>query len=195
MPISMLLDYFIVKAEPSVYVLNKLVETMSAGAISGKTTGLGLSIGVSAALGLAALRIITGVNILWFLIPGYIIALTLSFFVPKIFVGISFDSGGVASGTMMSAFVLPLCMGACNQLGGNVMTDAFGCVAFVAMAPIIAIQLCGFFYKVKTEDRARKFVSASESFIDYEYDRDVRRSNVYTKYIEEEEASGKKTRK
>ena len=194
-PISMLLGYFIVKAEPSVYVLNKLVETMSAGAISGKTTGLGLSIGVSAALGLAALRIITGVNILWFLIPGYIIALTLSFFVPKIFVGISFDSGGVASGTMMSAFVLPFCMGACNQLGGNVMTDAFGCVAFVAMAPIIAIQLCGFFYKVKTEDRARKFVSASESFIDYEYDRDVRRSNVYTKYIEEEEASGKKTRK
>lgn len=185
-PVSMLLGYFIVKAEPSVYVLNKLVETMSAGAISGKTTGLGLSIGVSAALGLAALRIITGINILWFLIPGYIIALTLSFFVPKIFVGISFDSGGVASGTMMSAFVLPLCMGACNAIGGNVMTDAFGCVALVAMAPIIAIQLCGFAYKVKSEDRVRKFVSASESFIDYEYDRDVRRSNVYTKYVAEE---------
>ena len=193
-PISMLLGYFIVKAEPSVYVLNKLVETMSAGAISGKTTGLGLSIGVSAALGLAALRIITGVNILWFLIPGYIIALSLSFFVPKIFVGISFDSGGVASGTMMSAFVLPLCMGACNSLGGNVMTDAFGCVAFVAMAPIITIQISGLVYKMKTENRVRMFVSASESFIDYEYDRDVRRSNVYAKYIaEEENISGKKT--
>ncbi len=190
-PVSMLLGYFIVKAEPSVYVLNKLVETMSAGAISGKTTGLGLSVGVSAALGLAALRIITGVNILWFLIPGYIIALTLSFFVPKIFVGISFDSGGVASGTMMSAFVLPLCMGACNAIGGNVMTDAFGCVAFVAMAPIIAIQLCGFAYKVKSEDRVRKFVSASESFIDYEYDRDVRRSNVYTNYVVKEGGEGK----
>lgn len=190
-PVSMLLGYFIVKAEPSVYVLNKLVETMSAGAISGKTTGLGLSIGVSAALGLAALRIITGINILWFLIPGYIIALTLSFFVPKIFVGISFDSGGVASGTMMSAFVLPLCMGACNAIGGNVMTDAFGCVAFVAMAPIIAIQLCGFAYKVKSEDRVRKFVSASENFIDYEYDRDVRRSNIYTKYVVKEGGEGK----
>ena len=185
-PVSMLLGYFIVKAEPSVYVLNKLVETMSAGAISGKTTGLGLSLGVSAALGLAALRIITGINILWFLIPGYIIALTLSFFVPRIFVGISFDSGGVASGTMMSAFVLPLCMGACNSLGGNVMTDAFGCVAFVAMAPIIAIQLCGFAYRVKAEDRVRKFVSASEEFIDYEYDRDVRRSNVYTSFVAKE---------
>ncbi len=185
-PISMLLGYFIVKAEPSVYVLNKLVETMTAGAISGKTTGLGLSIGVSAALGLAALRIVTGISILWFLIPGYIIALTLSFFVPKIFVGISFDSGGVASGTMMSAFVLPLCMGACNTLGGNVMTDAFGCVAFVAMAPIITIQLSGFAYKMKAESRVRQFVSASESFIDYEYDRDVRRSNVYAKYMAKE---------
>lgn len=185
-PISMLLGYFIVKAEPSVYVLNKLVETMSAGAISGKTTGLGLSIGVSAALGLAAIRIITGINILWFLIPGYIIALTLSFFVPKMFVGISFDSGGVASGTMMSAFVLPLCMGACNTMGGNVMTDAFGCVAFVAMAPIIAIQICGFAYKMKAEDRVRKFVSASETFVDYEYARDVRRSNVYTNFISDE---------
>ena len=195
-PVSMLLGYFIVKAEPSVYVLNKLVETMSAGAISGKTTGLGLSIGVSAALGLAALRIVTGINILWFLIPGYLIALTLSFFVPRIFVGISFDSGGVASGTLMSAFVLPLCMGACNSLGGNVMTDAFGCVAFVAMAPIIAIQICGFAYKVKAEDRVRRFVSASESFIDYEYARDVRRSNVYAEFItQEDNADGRKKEK
>ena len=182
-PVSMLLGYFIVKAEPAVYVLNKLVETMSAGAISGDTTGLGLSIGVSAALGLATLRIITGINILWFLIPGYVIALTLSFFVPKIFVGISFDSGGVASGTMMSAFVLPLCMGACNALGGNVMTDAFGCVAFVAMAPIIAIQICGFAYKVKAEDRVRKFVSASETFIDYGYC-DTRRGASYTAKVQ-----------
>ena len=175
-PVSMLLGYFIVKAEPSVYVLNKLVENMSAGAISGKTTGFGLSVGVCAALGLAALRIITGINILWFLIPGYIIALTLAFFVPKMFVGISFDSGGVASGTMMSAFVLPLCMGACDALeGANVMTDAFGCVALVAMAPIIAIQICGFAYKMKAAGQKRKFVSASETFIDYGY-RDIKRA-------------------
>ena len=174
-PISMLLGYFIVKAEPSVYVLNKLVENMSAGAISGKTTGLGLSIGVSAALGLAALRIITGLNIMWILIPGYIIALTLSFFVPNIFVGISFDSGGVASGTMMSAFVLPLCTGACNALGGDVMTDAFGCVALVAMAPIISIQLCGLVYNIKKAGRERRFVSATETFIDYGYHEEMRR--------------------
>ena len=167
--ISMLLGYFIVKAEPSVYVLNKLVENMSAGAISGKTTGLGLSVGVASALGLAALRIITELPLIWILIPGYVIALTLSFFVPKIFVGISFDSGGVASGTMMSAFVLPLCTGACETLGNDVMTNAFGCVALVAMAPIISIQICGLVYRIKTVGRARRFISASESFIDYGY--------------------------
>ena len=168
-PVSMLLGYFIVKAEPSVYVLNKLVETMSAGAISGKTTGRGLSIGVCAALGLAALRIITGLDIMWLLIPGYTAALVLAFFVPDIFVGIAFDSGGVASGTMMSAFVLPLCLGACNTLGGNVMTDAFGCVALVAMAPIISIELCGFAYKVKTKENQKRFINVSESFVDYGY--------------------------
>ena len=134
---------------------------------------------------------------LWFLIPGYIIALTLSFFVPKIFVGISFDSGGVASGTMMSAFVLPLCMGACVERGGDVMTDAFGCVAFVAMAPIITIQISGFAYKLKAKKRAEMFVSANETFIDYEYDRDVRRSSVYEKYIQGEgkNSGSKKTYK
>ena len=177
-PISMLLGYFIVKAEPSVYVLKKLVEQMSAGAIAGKTVELGLSIGVSAALGLAALRIIIGVNILWFLIPGYVLALGLSFFVPKIFVGIAFDSGGVASGTMMSAFVLPLCLASCNILGGNVMTDAFGCVAFVAMAPIISIQILGLVYRIKTEVRVKSFVSRSESFIDYGYNADTDRQKT-----------------
>ena len=179
--ISMLLGYFIVKAEPSVYVLNKLVEDMSAGAISGKTTGFGLSVGVASALGLAALRIIFEIPLIWILIPGYVIALALSFFAPKIFVGISFDSGGVASGTMMSAFVLPLCTGACNALGHDVMTNAFGCVALVAMAPIISIEICGVAYKLKSERQVRRFVMASESFIDYGYS-DERRTGYVMKY-------------
>ena len=166
-PIAMLLGYFMVKAEPSVYVLNKLVENMSAGSIAGSTTGLGLSIGVSAALGLASLRIITGLDLMYILIPGYAIALVLAFFVPKIFVGIAFDSGGVASGTMMSAFVLPLCTGACAALEGNVMTDAFGCVALVAMAPIISIEIMGLIHKIKTEGRVKHFVEAKETFVDY----------------------------
>lgn len=166
-PIGTLLGFFIVKVEPAVYVLNRLVEEMSAGAISGRLTGLGLSIGVSAAVGLSALRIITGIPIMYILIPGYAIALILCFFVPKMFVGIAFDSGGVASGTMMSGFVLPLAIGACGALGGDVMKDAFGCVAFVAMAPIIAIQIFGLIYSIKSRRRKRSFIQKSESFIEY----------------------------
>jgi hypothetical protein len=122
---------------------------------------------VSAAPGLAALRIIPGISIMWILIPGYVIALALSFFVPKMFVGIGWDSGGVASGTMMSGMVLPLCIGACDTLGGNVMTDAFGCVAFVAMAPIIAIQLFGLIYSIKSKRSKRSFIQKKEEFIEY----------------------------
>jgi hypothetical protein len=168
-PVSMLLGFFIVKAEPSIVVLNKLVEQMSAGAIPASTTSTYLSIGVCAALGLSAIRILTGISIMYFLIPGYVLALALGFFVPKIFVGISFDSGGAASGIMMSAFVLPLCTGACEVLGGNVMTDAFGCVAMVAMAPIISIQICGLIYKIKSRRHVRSFISAEETFVTYDY--------------------------
>ena len=167
-PVGILLGFFIVKAEPAVCVLNRLVEEMSAGAISGKTTGLGLSVGVAAALGLSALRIVTEIPIMYILIPGYLIALVLCFFVPKIFVGISFDSGGVASGAMMSGFVLPLAIGACDALGRDVMTYAFGCVALVAMAPIISIQLFGLLYTLKARHRKRSFISKSETFVEYE---------------------------
>jgi hypothetical protein len=143
-PVSMLIGYFIVNAEPAVYVLNKQVEQITAGAISAKTMRLTLSIGVCAALGLSMLRILTGISILWILIPGYVIALGLTFFVPKFFVGIAFDSGGVASGPLTSGFILPLAIGSCVALGGDVMNHAFGIVAMVAMTPLITIQLLGF---------------------------------------------------
>lgn len=166
-PIGMLLGYFIVNAEPAVYVLNKQVEQITAGAISAGTMRLSLSIGVSAALGLSMLRVITGINVLWILIPGYVIALALTFFVPKFFVGIAFDSGGVASGAMMSAFVLPLATGACLALGSGVMTQAFGCVAFVALTPIISIEVCGLIYTLKSRHAINRFISEQEYFIDY----------------------------
>jgi len=166
-PVCMIIGYFIVNAEPAVYVLNKQVEQITAGAISAKTMRLTLSIGVSAALGLSMMRILTGISILWVLIPGYVLALGLSFFVPKFITGIAFDSGGVASGAMMSAFVLPLAIGACTVLGGNVMTDAFGCVAFVALTPIISIQICGLLYRLKAKRAINRFTSEQEIILDY----------------------------
>lgn len=142
-PIAMVMGFFIVKAEPAVYVLNKQVEEITDGAISAKSMGMGLSIGVAVSLGIAMLRVLTGISILWFLIPGYAIALAISFFVPKIYTAIAFDSGGVASGPMTAAFLLPLAQGACVTLGGNIVTDAFGVVAMVAMTPLITIQVMG----------------------------------------------------
>lgn len=91
-------------------------------------------------------RVLTGISIYWIIIPGYVLALVLSRLVPPVFVGIAFDSGGVASGPMTSTFLLPLAMGACTALGGNVVTDAFGVVALVALAPLIAIQVMGMVY-------------------------------------------------
>mgnify|MGYP000106794393 FL=1 len=148
-PIGALIGYYIVKAEPAVQVLNKQVEDVTNGSISRNAMNLCLSIGVSASVALALLRVLTGLNIYWLLIPGYIIALVLTRFVPKVFVGIAFDSGGVASGPMTSTFLLPLAMGACTAVGGNVVTDAFGVVAMVAMAPLIAIQIMGVLYQLK----------------------------------------------
>ena len=150
----MVMGYFIVRAEPAVYVLNRQVEEITDGAISAKAMGIGLSVGVSISLGLAMIRVLTGISILWFLIPGYALALIISFFVPKIYTAIAFDSGGVASGPMTAAFLLPLAQGACTAVGGNMVTDAFGVVAMVAMTPLITIQGLGLIYRLRTKHGA-----------------------------------------
>ena len=92
------------------------------------------------------LRVVTGLSLLWFLLPGYGLALLLSFFVPELYTAIAFDSGGVASGPMTATFMLQFMIGASTTLGGNPLADAFGLVALVAMMPLISIQLLGFAY-------------------------------------------------
>ncbi len=146
-PIGMLIGYYIVKAEPAIQVLNHQVESVTNGAVSAKAMNRCLSIGVSASVGLAMLRVLTGLPIYWIMIPGYLTALVMSRFVPKMFVGIAFDSGGVASGPMTTTFLIPLSIGACEAAGGNLMTDAFGVVALVALTPLIAVQIMGIQYQ------------------------------------------------
>ena len=172
-PIGMLIGYFIVKAEPAIQILNKQVQSVTNGAVSAKAMNRCLQIGVAVALGLSMLRILLGFPIQYIVIPGYIIALVLSRVVPKIFVGIAFDSGGVASGPMTSTFILPLCIGACSTLGGNIMTDAFGAVALVALTPLISVQIMGITYKVKLARAARLKATAvlpadSDDIIEFE---------------------------
>ena len=154
-PLAMLMGWFIINAEPAVHVLNKQVEELSAGAISARAMGVSLSIAVSSAMGLGMVRVLTGISILWFVVPGYVLALAMAFFVPQTFTAIAFDSGGVASGPLTATFMLPFAMGACTAMGGNIMTDAFGIVALVAMMPLITVQAMGVVYVIKSRRQAK----------------------------------------
>ena len=135
-----------VLAEPAIHVLNKQVEEVTGGLVTKRSMMLGLCIGVGAAIGLSMIRIVYDFSLVYYIIPGYFIALGLSLFVPPVYTAIAFDSGGVASGPMTSGFILPLALGACVTLQGSeaVLRDGFGVVALVAMAPLITIQLLGF---------------------------------------------------
>ena len=163
-PLAMVLGWFIISAEPAVGVLEKQIESVSAGAIPGKVIQRSLSVAIALAMGLSMLRVLTGISILWFLVPGYGIALALSFFVPDIYTAIAFDSGGVASGPMTATFMLQFVMGASSALGGNILRDAFGVVALVAMMPLLSIQAVGFVY----ERRAKRTAAAPEQYGDFD---------------------------
>ena len=153
-PLSMLMGWYIIQAEPAVHVLTRQVEELTAGAVSEKAMEWSLSLAVAAGNALAMVRVLTGIPILYFLIPGYAAALALSFFVPPTFTGIAFDSGGVASGPLTATFMLLFAMGASRTLGGNVMADAFGLVCMVAMMPLITVQGMGAVFVIKSRGKA-----------------------------------------
>ena len=156
---AFLLGVTVVLAEPAIHVLNKQVESVTGGAVSKRSMLIALSAGVGAAIALSVLRVIFDFSVLYYLIPGYFIALGLSFFVPKIYTAIAFDSGGVASGPLTSSFILPFVIGICAVLQGEskVLVDAFGLVSMVAMTPLITIQILGF--KAVVTKRVREKVA------------------------------------
>lgn len=165
----------VVLAEPAVHVLNKQVEDVTDGGVKKIEMLIALSIAVGISIGLSCIRMIFGFSLLYYLIPGYLLSLGLSFFVPKIYTAIAFDSGGVASGPLTSSFILPLIVGACISLGGgsaeNVLTDAFGVVAMVAMTPLITIQILGFkavmTLKVRNKLIMKRILAADDEQIIY----------------------------
>ena len=168
--IGLAMGFFVVSAEPAVFVLKEQVENVTDGAISGRALGMGLSIGVALSVGLSVLRIIKGFSILYIVIPGYIFALVMSFFVPPLFTAISFDSGAVASGPLAATFILPFAIGVCEGLGGNIFTDAFGVVAVIALMPVVTMQIFGIIYAIKMRFALKKSAIAQvdDSIIDYD---------------------------
>ena len=136
----------VVLAEPAVHVLNNQVEEVTNGTVSKRSMLTTLSLGVGISIGLSMIRIVFGFSLLYYIVPGYMIALLLSLMVPGMYSAIAFDSGGVASGPLTSSFILPMAIGACMAVSGenNILSDAFGIVAMVAMTPLITIQFLGF---------------------------------------------------
>lgn len=161
-PIGMLIGYFIVIAEPAVIILIKQISDITDGAIPEKAMKFNLSISIALAVGASMVRLLTGISIMYFLIPLYIIALLLSLVTPNIFTSIAFDSGGVATGPITTTFLIPFSIGICEALGGNILTDAFGVVALIAVMPLISIQISGLIFKFKQDKLAKTSVSGEE---------------------------------
>jgi hypothetical protein len=170
---AFLLGMVVVLAEPAVHVLNNQVEEITGGEVSKRQMMVALSVGVGVSIGLSVLRVHYGFSLLYYLIPGYLLSLGLSFFVPKLYTAIAFDSGGVASGPLTSSFILPLVIGSCVTLQGEaaVLDFAFGVVAMVAMTPLITIQSLGFKSVLavrRREDAAiRRILAAADDQIIY----------------------------
>lgn len=166
-PFGMIIGFLVVLVEPAVKILNSEIEELTEGSISKNIMQVSLSIGVAIAIALALLRVFTGMSILYILVPGYILAIVLSFLTPKIFTSIAFDSGGSVSGPLTATFILPFVIGACYALGGNIITDAFGLVALIAMSPLITIQAFGVVFKIKTKQEIYKDID--EEIIEYDW--------------------------
>ena len=168
---SFVIGFVVVLAEPAVHVLNKQVEEITGGTVTKKSMLIALSIGVGVSIGLSIMRIIFDFSLLYYLVPGYFISLGLSFFVPKMYTAIAFDSGGVASGPLTSSFILPMAIGACYALHGasEILSLAFGIVAMVAMTPLITIQALGFravmSKKVRDKLTMKRILSADDEQI------------------------------
>lgn len=172
-PIGMLIGYFIVIAEPAVIILIEQISELTDGAIPEKAVKFNLSISMALAVGLSMLRIIKGISLMYFIVPGYLVAILLSFFTPKIFTSIAFDSGGVATGPITTTFLIPFSIGLCSSIGGNILTDGFGVVAMIALIPLISVQVSGIIYKIK-KNKIENHINKSDELeiieIDWEWE-------------------------
>lgn len=151
--IGFILGLVVILAEPAVYILTDQIETVTSGHIKKSIVMFALSIGVAFAVALSMLRIVVPEIQLWhYLLPGYLISIILTYVVPKLFVGIAFDSGGVASGPMNATFILAFAHGAADAIeSANLLVDGFGVIALVALTPIIALQILGLVFRIKAK--------------------------------------------
>jgi hypothetical protein len=159
-PIGFFFGAVIVLAEPAVWVLTNQVNEVSGGAVKKSLILIFFSLGISVAVALAMVRIIFDLSLFQILIPGYIIAMVLSFFSPPLFTAIAYDSGTVASGPMSTSFLLAFTLGVSTSGGGDPFLDGFGIIALIVMTPMISLQLLGLIYRYQSsKDKRRQLVN------------------------------------
>lgn len=153
--IGFIIGLVTILAEPAVHVLTHQIEEVTSGYVKRIAVLVPLSLGVGLAVALSVIRIlIPEIQLMHYLVPGYIISLGLMFVVPKLFVGIAFDAGGVATGPMTATFILAFVQGAAHAYeGADMLVDGFGMIAMVAMAPIITLQLLGLVFQSKAKKK------------------------------------------
>lgn len=170
-PLIMIISFFIAIAEPAVIILIDQIDEFTRGNIPKGILKFALAIGVSIASGLSILRIYTGTSFIYYALVGYGIALLLMFFIPKVFTAIAFDSGGATGGSLTTAFLLPMAIGAACKLNKNVYIYAFGLASMVSLIPIITIEIVGIVYNIKLKKESY-IESLDESIVDYEWEWD-----------------------
>ena len=166
-PFAMIIGFLIVFAEPAMKILTNEIETLTEGSISKNIMKVAISIGVAMAIYFSIYRMIRSESIIPYLVIIYGIALILMFISPKIFTAASFDAGGSVCGPLTATFILPLIIGTCNALGGNIITDAFGLIAFIAASPFITVQLLGIVFKIKTRVEIEQNIDESIVELDW----------------------------
>lgn len=170
-PFGIIIGFVIVKAEPAVAVLTDQIEKITQGSMKKNMITNTIAIGVACAVTISMIRVLTGVSLNYFIVIGYLVALLLMLITPNLFTMIAFDSGGAVSGPLTTSFLLPLIVGICYQVGGNVLTDAFGLVALVALSPLITIQILGIVYDIKMKKK-NKVTRIDQTIITYNW-RDI----------------------
>jgi len=146
-PIGFILGFSVIMAEPAVRVLNDEIENVTGGHINKNVLLITVCLGVAVSVALSMLRVLKGISLWYFILPGYVIALILTKFVSPTFTAIAFDCGGAATGPMTVSFILSMTVGVAKVLEGrNPLLDGFGMVSLVAMAPILSVQILGFIY-------------------------------------------------
>lgn len=157
--------FLIAKIEPNVKVLVSYVDQVTNGGIKDKFLETCLCIGVSISFMLSLFRVLNGYSVMIFLIPTYFLAIFFAFFTPTNFLGLSFDAGGVVTGSMSSSFLLPLLIGVASIITNNYLNEAFGVMALISVIPIIILEIVGMIYNIEVKNDNTKYLD--DKIIDY----------------------------